>query len=138
MTSIGKWLAAGGLALLAACNPMAELEDADGEVATFHRQFDARDFEGIWNASHDDFRAGQPPEDYAAFMVAIRDKLGEVESTERQGFNVNTNNGVITVTVTMLTEFEQGRGNETFVFMRDGDELKLYNYNVNSQALVVN
>lgn len=138
MTSIRKWLAASGLALLAACNPMEELEDADREVARFHRQLDARDFEGIWNASHDNFRAGQPQADYAAFMVAVRDKLGEVEGTEREGFNINTNNGVTTITVAMSTEFAQGPATETFIFLRDGEDLRLLNYNVDSRALVVN
>jgi hypothetical protein len=138
MGTIAKWIAAAGALLLAACNPMEELDDADKAITQFHRQLDQRDFDGIWRATHGDFQAGQPREAYDAFMEAVRDKLGEAESSERQGFNINTNNGVTFVTVNMLTRFEEGEANEVFVFRRDGERLKLVNYNVNSQALIVN
>jgi hypothetical protein len=136
--SIGRWIAACCALLLAACNPVAELGDGDEAVAQFHRQLDAREFDRIWRSSHPEMRKAQSRADYEAFVTAVRDKLGKVERGERQGFNVNTSNGVTFVTINMHTTFERGEADEVFVFRRDGERLALLNYNINSRALIVN
>ena len=126
------------LLALAACNPMAELKDADAAVTQFHSRFNQSDFSGIWHAADEDFRARGPRQDYDEVFTALRAKLGAETKTERDSFAVNSNNGVTTVSLENSTSFERGDGKESFVFKRDGDDLKLFSYHVESRALIVN
>lgn len=126
-----RTLAVGVAALaLAACNPMEELGDADTEVAQFHNHFDASNFEAIWNGSNDLLKSSGTREDFDAMMGGLRQYWGEVKSTERESFGLNTNNGVTTVRVTHNTVFETGPAVETFNFVRKGEELQLMGYNI--------
>lgn len=118
-------------AIVAACNPMEQLDDADAEVAEFHQQMDNRQFDAIWEAGSKEFKASGPKADAVAFLGQIRDRMGALKSTTREGFNLNTDNGVTMVKVTHKSEFDNGPATETFDFVRVEDELQLYNYNIN-------
>lgn len=115
---------------LAACNPMEELGDADAEVAKFHRDFSAKNFDGIWNDSHQAMKDSSTREQFDASLTSVTEYWGKVKSTERDGFGINTNNGVTSVKVTHNTEFDAGTAVETFDFIRDDDALKLASYDI--------
>nr|WP_137678143.1 hypothetical protein [Parerythrobacter lutipelagi] len=118
-------------AILAACNPMEQLADGEGAVAEFHQRLNASDFEAIWNDSHKDFKASGARDSALAFLAGVHERMGAVKSTSRQSFNINSNNGVTTVKVTQKTEFQRGSATETFEFVRNGERLQLWNYNIN-------
>ncbi|MGN6182198.1 MAG: DUF4019 domain-containing protein [Thermoanaerobaculia bacterium] len=108
-------------------------------VPRFHTLYDSNDFDTIYNEADDDFRASSPKMDYDKFISAVRRKLGRVKSTERQQWNVFAGSGGMRITVTYKTVFENGEGTETFIFRkRKGKEPALFNYQVNSNALIVN
>ena len=115
---------------LAACNPMEELGDADAEVAQFHKNFSAKNFEGIWNDSHENLKSSGPREQFDATFGSLSEYWGKVKSTEREGFSINTNNGVTRVDVTHNTEFDAGSAVESFQFIREDDALELAFYNI--------
>lgn len=119
---------------LAACNPMAELGDADAEVAKFHKDFGDKNFDGIWADSHSVLKDSGTREQFDQTFGSLSQYWGKVKSTEREGFNINTNNGVTSVKVTHNTEFDAGSAVETFNFIRDEDEaLKLAGYNIKTK-----
>ena len=126
----------GGIALassaliLSACNPAAELADADEEVAEFHKRFNAQDFEAIWNDSDEALTSTTTPEQFQQLMGQLHTYWGNAKSTEREGFGLNTNNGVTTVRVNHQTQFDTGAAVETFNFVRKDDELKLMGYDI--------
>ncbi|MCP5383729.1 MAG: hypothetical protein H6920_06920 [Sphingomonadaceae bacterium] len=118
-------------AFVVACNPMEQLGDADAAVAKFHEQMDKGQFDAIWEGAHEDFRKASPKAPATKFLADVHTRMGKMKSTEREGFNLNTNNGVTTVKVTHKTEFENGPATETFDYIRKDDRLELWNYNIN-------
>ncbi|MEP0190751.1 MAG: hypothetical protein ABJP70_09020 [Erythrobacter sp.] len=118
---------------VAACNPMAELGDADEEVAKFHKDFGAKNFEGIWADSHQAMQDSGTREQFDATFASLSQYWGKVKTTERESFSINTNNGVTTVKVTHNTEFDAGSAVEDFNFIRDDDVLKLAGYTIDTK-----
>ena len=118
--------------LLTACNPMAQLDDATAAVERFHTTYNAGDARALYGQTGDEFREVTPPEAMDALVAHVTDRMGKMESTERDGFNINTNNGVTTTVVTMSTMFEKGEATETFTFRGTGEDLRLVGWNVDS------
>ena len=71
----------------------------------------------------------------AKLLTRVHDKLGNVTDATRTGFNVNYNLGGSTITMTSATKFQQGEGQEQFVWLKSGDGVRLLNYNIRSAAL---
>jgi len=127
---------AGLMALvLTACNPVAVMDDTSGAIEQFHDHWNAGNADAIWNATHRDFREGPSKEEFRAAMAQFADILGDVESSERDGFNINTENGVTTTVITMDTQFANGEGIEQFTYRTQGDEQRLIYYYVESELL---
>ncbi len=105
-------------------------------VPTFHAQYDRNQFDAIYDGATDEFRKSTSKADYDQFMNAVRKKLGRVKSTSRQTWNVNVGTGGTRVVLTYDTEFENGKGSETFTFLQAGSEPKLLGYQINSNVLV--
>lgn len=124
--------------LVAGCSSGTDMTLAENGVATFHDQLDAANYDAIWNSAAPGFREGTPKSDYTKFMSAIHTKLGKVKSTDRQGWHVNYGTGGKAVTLSYATEFEKGAGVEQFVYLLEDDKARLFSYNVNSRALIVN
>lgn len=118
--------------LLAACNPMEQLDGGEDTVAKFHEVYNSGDARALYGLTSEEFRAATTPEQMEALVATVSDKMGAVESTEREGFNINTNNGQTVTTITMKTRFEKGEGTETYTFMGTGDEMRLVGWHVDS------
>ncbi|WP_284125786.1 hypothetical protein [Parerythrobacter aestuarii] len=129
MTQLRMFMAGAMLLLVAACNPMAELEDADAAVAQFHQRYDDGHLGAIWSTAADELRRAGSRGEFEATITRLMQVWGKTKSTEREGFNINTNNGVTTLRVTHTTQFEAGEATETFLFRRAGDGLLLQGYN---------
>lgn len=118
--------------LLAACNPMAQLDGATDEIERFHETYNQGNARALYGRTGQEFRDVTPPEEMDALVEHVTEFMGKMESTSREGFNINTNNGVTSTVVTMKTVFEKGEATETFTFRGQGEDLRLVGWNVDS------
>jgi len=119
----------------AGCSTGEELAAAERQVQLFHQQFNAGRFAGIYDASAPALKKTGSGRDFVRFMEGVRNKLGPVQSTERQGFNVNFGTGGTEVTLSFQTRFAAGPGVEEFVYSGSGAAKRLVGYHVNSDLL---
>lgn len=127
--------AAAGLALvLAACNPMEQMDGADTLIEEFHADFNDSDFNGIWNGASQEFRDSMTRAEFDGFMSRMRASVGEYQDGSQVGFNINTNNGVTMTEITLDTTYENGTADEVFTFIGTGDDMALINWNIDSTA----
>lgn len=126
-----------GSLFLTSCNPVKSTAEAEKAAAEFHTLFDAEDFEQIFDTAHADFKSSQPKVATINFLRSVREKLGPVKSTNRTGWQAKSFNMKTNVVLTFETEFENGRGVETFTYrIADGSAI-LLGWHVNSNALIV-
>lgn len=117
---------------LAACNPMAQLDEGEASIAKFHETYNSGDARALYGLTSDEFRSETTLEQMEALVALVNERMGAVESSERTGFNLNSNNGLTETTVTMKTQFAKGEGLETFIFYGTGEEMRLIVWNVDS------
>ncbi|MHA7818620.1 MAG: hypothetical protein ACX930_03115 [Erythrobacter sp.] len=118
--------------LLAACNPMEQLDVGEERIAKFHETYNAGDSRALYGLTGEEFREATTAQQMDGLVATVNDRMGAVESTERSGFNINTNNGQTVSTVTMITEFEKGEGTETYTFLGTGEKMRLVGWHVDS------
>lgn len=135
---IASFVTIGSAALvLLSCNPVKSTAEADKAAAEFHALFDAEDYDKIFDTAHADFKAAQPKADSVIFLRSVREKLGTIKLTKRAGWQANSVNMKTNVVLTYETEFENGRGVETFTYRIDDGSTSLLGWHVNSSALIV-
>lgn len=123
---------------LAACGTQESVEDAAIEIDRFHERLDEGQINAIWESAGEQLRDATPKAEFAQLMNAVRGKLGDTETSEQTGWRVNATTGGTFVIVGRETEFERGTGSETFTFVRDGEQLLLVGYNINSKEMMIN
>lgn len=130
--------AAFAAALLSACNPMAQLEQSEAKIEKWHATYNERDARTLYGLTSREFRDVTSIDEMNQLVDLVTDKMGKVSSSERTGFNINTNtnNGVTSTVVTMKTMFEKGEGTETFTFQGSGEDTRLVGWNVDSPNFV--
>jgi len=124
------------LLLLAGCNPIKSTATADKGVVDFHTLYDAKDYEGIYDAAHADFQNSQPKEEILGFMAKMREKTGAVKTTQRTGWEAKTFNMETDVVVVYQTDFENGPGQETFTFRIKDETASLRGWYLQSPLLL--
>ncbi|MEP3422114.1 MAG: DUF3887 domain-containing protein [Erythrobacter sp.] len=118
--------------LLSACNPMAQLESSKEQVTQFHAVYNDGDARTLYGMTAPEFRDVTSIEQMNELVAYVTEKMGKVESAERAGFNIDSQNGETQTIVTMTTQFEKGEATETFTFKGTGDDLGLTGWNVDS------
>jgi hypothetical protein len=121
--------------LLASCSTPVDIGSASAAGKKFHDRFNQQDFASIYSDADPKFRAAVKQDALASLLTKVHDRLGNVTDSTRTGFNVNYNFGGSTITFTYSTTFQQGEGQEQFVWLKSGGELHLLNYNIKSPAL---
>jgi uncharacterized protein DUF4019 len=111
---------------------------ADAAVLHFHQQLDAGQFEAIYDEADQAFKAGDSREEVIKFLEAVHRKLGHSGKANWVNINVNTNTNGTFTTTSYKTTFDSGPATETFTWVKSGGNLKLYNYHIESRALIVN
>ena len=124
--------------LLVACSAPASIGDTEAEVATFHRQLNAENYAAIWKVTSADLRNATTETAMKKLFAAVHRKLGKVVETKQVGWRSNVSTSGTFAEVQMDTKFEKGTGVESFVYRKDGDQLKLAGYHINSNDMVVN
>ena len=115
---------------LASCHAGAEMDAAEAQVATFHKDYDAGRFGAIFAKSSHVLKDLTPQPQFLAFISATRRTLGPVKSTRQTGWHVNYDTGGSQVTLTYTTTFANGEGVETFVY-DTADPPRLLGYHIN-------
>lgn len=123
--------------ILAACNPIANYDQGGEEVERWHRLYSENDGDRLWGMTGEKFREVTTREEFDDLLTVVNARLGKVTSTDRGGFNVNSQLGGTTTVITMNTEFEQGSGQEVFTFLGKGEDMELVGWTVNSQRLTL-
>ncbi|HVO56542.1 MAG TPA: hypothetical protein VMT51_02485 [Dongiaceae bacterium] len=123
------------LALAAACGTPQTIGQATVAGKKFHERLNAQDAAAIYADADPQFRQATKLEDLTALVNRVHDRLGAVTDPTRTGFNVNFNAGGSTITLTYSTKFQLGEAQETFLWRKQGESMKLLNYRIQSSAL---
>lgn len=126
------------LLLLAGCNPIKSTAEAEKAASEFHALFNARNYEKIYDDAHPDFKATQPKADLVAFLRTIREKMGAVKSTTKTGWQASSVNLKTNANLAYSTQFENGKGSETFIYRIADGKASLIGWHVNSPVLISN
>ena len=105
---------------------------AEPQIALFHERLNAERFDEIYSTAGDAFRSAASKEKVLELFSAIEKKLGKVKSSSTKSWNLRTFNFVTTVVLVAETEFEHGKGTETFTFRVASGKASLVGYNINS------
>jgi hypothetical protein len=109
---------------------------ANGAVRHFHEQLNAEEYEQILQEAADGFTRSGKHEDLVGFLQAVHTKLGGAESESLINLGANSSTNGTFITSRYNTKFDRGAAAETFTWIRSGANLKLYGYNVQSNALL--
>jgi hypothetical protein len=126
-----------GLTSLTSCKDMTKAKGlADTAILDFHKLFNEQKFKELYSAGHADFKAAATESDFLKLLEAVHRKLGkQVKSTEA-GWRVSTFNMKTSVVVTQNTEFDHGKGIETFTYAVSGPSCTLKGYHIDSQDMM--
>jgi len=123
---------------LAACNNAAEIGAATHAIETFHFDLDQAYYPVIWKTTASEMRAATTEANLTKFLTAVHKKLGQVAQSQQVGVNVNYNvGGASYITVNMHTRFQNGTGDETFVFKSKDNTVQLVGYHVASNDMMM-
>jgi hypothetical protein len=131
-------LSLAGLAFIPSCKDMSKGKGlADSKIVGFHKQFNDQKFKELYSSAHSDFKNAAAQEEFVKLLEAIQRKLGKQVKSTDTGWRVNTFNFKTSVVVTQDTEFEQGKGTETFTFAVSDGVCTLLGYHINSQDMLM-
>lgn len=126
-----------GFALLAGCSMSKDVALAQAQIPVFHSELDAGSFHEIYATSATDLQKVASEEDFSKLLEAVHRKLGNVKTSAQETLNIATTTSGTFVTVVNKSKFEQGDGDEQFVYRIDQGVAKLAGYHISSMALVL-
>jgi hypothetical protein len=106
-------------------------------VEHFHEQLNNDRYDEIIGEADEGFsQAGK--DDLLKFFSAVHAKLGDAGASSFDNINVSATPTRTFVTTRYSTAFSRGAATETFTWIKKAGALKLYGYNINSNALILN
>jgi hypothetical protein len=111
---------------------------SNAAVEHFHEQLNSGQYQEIFDEADDAFRASDNQQELLKFLAAVHAKLGAAGSESLSNIQVNANTNGTFVTTRYTTVFTRGQAFESFTWVKRGDRLNLYRYNVQSKALIMN
>ena len=124
------------LVALSACNPIANIDGAENKIKEFQKVYNDGKPDALYRMTGDQFKKISSREEFQTIYDVIDARLGQVATSERINFNLNSNNGVTTTVIVMETSFEQGEGTETYTFHGHREDMQLVGWQVNSPRLM--
>ncbi|MDB6077317.1 MAG: hypothetical protein JWO82_1064 [Akkermansiaceae bacterium] len=109
---------------------------ADTKVAAIRTSYNAEDYAAIYAAADPAFKAATSQEDFLKLFTTLHEKLGKFKSATQTSGNTNTLNGATTTVLEEDTEFELAKAKETYTFTITDGKATLFNYHIESSALV--
>lgn len=107
-------------------------------VQHFHEQLNAGRYEEICREADEGLTQGGKQQEVGKFLEGVHAKLGDVSGEHLLSITVNTTTGGTFTVGQYNTTFARGSAVETFTWVRAHGALKLYGYDIRSNALVVN
>ena len=126
------------LVALSSCKDMTQGKGlAETAIVDFHKQFNEGKFKELYAAGHADLKASATEDDFVKLLEAVHRKLGrQVKSTDA-GWRINSFNLKTSVVFSQNTEFEHGKGVETFTYIVSGESCTLQGYRINSKDMML-
>ncbi len=118
---------------LGGCSMGQDMSSTDAAVADFHAKMNAGQFKAITDASGPEITGDG---DFIGTLEAIHTKLGAFNSTSRQGFSDNINNGDHLFNANYASVYSSGPASENFVYRFVNGKPVLIGYHVQSKALL--
>jgi len=123
---------------LASCKDMTKGKGlAESAIVDFHKQFNEGKFKEIYAAGHADLKAAATEEDFVKLLEAVHRKLGKQLKSTEGGWRINSFNLKTSVALSQTTEFEQGKGVESFSYIVSGDSCQLQGYHIDSKDMLL-
>jgi Protein of unknown function (DUF4019) len=110
---------------------------AETAVREFHRNFNTGQYEQVYLAADPTFAQNANHEELLKLLEAVHRKLGDAKSEKLLSLNVNTLPSGTFIITRYTTVFTLGTATETFTWIKRGSTLKLYGYNIQSNALIL-
>jgi hypothetical protein len=99
-------------------------------VQQFHQEFNDGEYHKIFTEADPGFTEGKTEDDLVKFLIAIHMQLGDAGAVYLTNINVNAKTNGTFTTVRCKTTFSRGSAMETFTWMKMGNTLKLYGYDI--------
>lgn len=124
------------IVFLGGCNPLKSTAEAEKAAVLFHTLYDDEDYDKIFDTAHADFKSAQPKVDTINFLKSVREQLGTIKTTNRTGWKANSFNLKTNVVLTYETEYQNGRGVETFTYRIANGGATLLGWHITSNDVV--
>jgi len=126
------------LALTGCFGMLKEALDNSLKLATaLHKQMAEGDLAGIYNNADENYRRSMTRERSDALFSAIAGKLGTPLDCKAGGINVDVNTLGTTLRSHCETHFSKNAtGDESFVWLKSGDQYRLVSYHISSHDLI--
>jgi hypothetical protein len=111
-------------------------KSGDQAVQHFHAQLNSGQFEEICSEADEAFSQSDKHEELVRFLEQVHKKLGNAGTAKQLRINVNATTGGTFVTAEFITRFDEAQADETFTWRKSGKDLKLYRYNIQSNAFL--
>ena len=105
-------------------------------VQRFHAQLNAGKYDEICSEADEAFSHSDKHDELVHFLEQVHQRLGNAGTASQVRLNVNATTGGTFVISEFTTQFEQGQAEETFTWRKGVSSLKLYRYNIQSNALL--
>ncbi len=109
---------------------------ADQAVQRFHDHLNRGEFDEICREGDEAFSRGGKHDELVRSLEQVRRKLGNAGGARRVNLHASVGTSGTFVTAQFTTHFEQAPAAETFIWRKAWDTLKLYGYNVRSDAFL--
>jgi hypothetical protein len=111
---------------------------AEAATETFHVRFSDGKYADIYQDGSPALHKAITEPAFVAMLQGVSRKLGGFRSASPAGWKVHTAPGGQTITLGYSSIFEKGKATETFTWTSHGEAMQLQQYNVNSQAFLLN
>jgi hypothetical protein len=111
---------------------------ADSAVGEFHRRLNAGLYEEICREADEGLAGEARHAELVKFLEGVHNKLGDAGVSSQINMRVNASTFGSSVVAQYNTTFAQGSAVETFTWVKKSNSLRLYGYDIRSNALVVN
>jgi hypothetical protein len=116
---------------------LRDRSSADALVRRFHEQLNRRDYESIYGETSSNFAQTGKHDELVTFLSAVRSKLGDAGAEHLLTIVVNSTTGGTFTVARYETAFAHGSAVEIFTWTRESGTLKLYGYNIQSNAFIL-
>ena len=111
---------------------------AESAVVEFHSMLNDGKYTEIYAATDERLKEVSSEEDMLKIFNAVHTKLGLVKNSTAQSWKAANYNLTTTIVIVQATEFEKGKGTETFTFVIADKKATLAGYYIESIDMMTN